>query len=98
MSLSRLRRKNWHNGERPLNRYAVRIAVRHSGGRLLLHENSRTVRTGASEPFETYQGASTADRGDLIVVLGEPNHHDDEEPTVIAEIALRSGEAIRGIK
>jgi hypothetical protein len=52
---------------------------------------------GASEPFETYRGASMAYRGDCVVVLGEPNH-DDEEPAVIAEIALRSGETIREIK
>lgn len=51
----------------------------------------------ASEPFETYQGASTADRGDFVVVLDEPNH-DDEEPVVIAGSALRSGETIREIK
>jgi hypothetical protein len=54
-------------------------------------------RPGASEPAETYQGASTAHRGHLVVVLGEPNH-DDEEPAVIAEIVLCAGETIREVK
>jgi hypothetical protein len=52
---------------------------------------------GASKLFETYRGASTAHRGDLNVMLDEPNT-DDEEPTVIAEIALRSGQRVREVK
>jgi hypothetical protein len=57
----------------------------------------RLSEAGASKPFETYQGASTAHRNDLIVVLGEPNH-DDEEPTVTADVALRSGQRVREVK